>query len=166
MRSIIRVVHADTLLSWFNLVGTTRVDYTMPQVASTLLGQEASGAVLRQQAAPAAKTVSATLTAGEILGGLLTVNQGAGAASQLQLPLASALDAALPHAVADDSFDFSLINVSTTDADDASITTNTGWTLNGDMTVPARSAAGSLNCSGLFRARKTGAAAWSLYRIA
>lgn len=39
------------------------------------------------------------------------------------------------------------------------------WTLVGNMDVPAYSAAGSLNSSGRFRARKTGAGAWVLYRI-
>lgn len=118
------------------------------------------------QGAPAAKTVSATLTAAELLTGIITVNQAGAAASAQQLPLAADLDTALPDAAAGDSFDFSVINTSTVDAEDASLTTNTGWTLVGSMDVPAYSAAGSLNSSGRFRARKTGTAAWTLYRLA
>lgn len=118
-----------------------------------------------KQGAPTAKTVSATLTAAELLTRIITVNQAAAGASAQQLPLASAMDTALSDFVAGDAFDFSVINTSTVDAEDASITTNTGWTLVGNMDVPAYSAAGSLNSSGLFRARKTGTAAWTLYRI-
>lgn len=123
------------------------------------------GFALNTQGAQAAKTVSGTLTAADLMAGIITVNQGSGATSAQQLPEAGDLDAALPQAEADDSFDFSVINISTVDAEDASVTTNTGWTLVGNMDVPAYSAAGSLNSSGLFRARKTGAAAWTLYRI-
>lgn len=120
---------------------------------------------LVKQGAQTAKSVSATLTAAEVLAGIITVNQAAGATSAQQLPLASAMDTALPAAAADDAFDFSVINISTVDAEDASITTNTGWTLVGNMDIHAYSAAGSLNSSARFRARKTGSAAWTLYRI-
>jgi hypothetical protein len=124
------------------------------------------GVKLVNQGAPAAKTVSATLTAAEVLTGIITVNQAAAGASALQLPAASAMDTALPDSAAGDAFDLSVINTSTVDAEDASLTTNTGWTLVGSMDIPAYSAAGSLNASGRFRARKTGTAAWVLYRLA
>lgn len=117
------------------------------------------------QKAATAKTISATLTALEIWQGILTVNQGGGAPSALQLPAAADLDLLLTDWVADDAFDFSVINISTTDADDASITTNTGWTLVGNMDVLANSAA-TIPSVGRFRARKTAAATWTLYRIA
>lgn len=112
-----------------------------------------------------AKTVSATLTAAEVKAGIITVNQAAGATSAQQLPLASAMDTAFPDFAAGDAFDFSVINTSVVDAEDASITTNTGWTLVGSMDIHAYSDAGSLNSSGRFRARKTGSAAWTLYRL-
>lgn len=123
------------------------------------------GVELVTQGAPTAATVSATLTAAAILAGIITVNQGAAGASAQQLPLATAMDTALPTSVAGDAFDFSVINISTVDAEDATLTTNTGWTLVGAMDVPAYSAAGSLNSSGRFRARKTGTGAWTLYRL-
>lgn len=118
------------------------------------------------QGTPTAKTVSATLTAAEVLAGIITVNQAGAGSSAQQLPTATDLDTALPGFAAGDAFDFSVINTSTVDAEDASVTTNTGWTLVGSMDIHAYSAAGSLNSSGRFRARKTGAAAWTLYRIA
>ena len=117
------------------------------------------------QVAQVAKTISATLTALEIWQGLITVNQAAAGSSAQQLPTCADLDLLLTDWIANDSFDFSVINVSTVDAEDASITTNTGWTLTGNMDIPAYSAAGSLNSSGRFRARKTAAATWTLYRI-
>lgn len=122
------------------------------------------GAGLINQGAPHAATVSATLAAADIIGGLITVLQGAGAASAQQLPLATALDTALPEAGVNDAFDFSVINISTTAAESASITTNTGWTLVGDMDVAANSAA-TTKSAGRFRARKTAAGAWTLYRL-
>lgn len=117
------------------------------------------------QKTPTAKTVSATLTALEIWQRLITVNQAAGATSAQQMPLATDLDLLLTDWAADDFFDFSLLNISTVAAEDASITTNTGWTLVGNMDITSNDAAGSRS-SGTFRARKTAAGAWSLYRLA
>lgn len=124
------------------------------------------GIKLVKQGAQTAKSTSATLTAAEVLTGIITVNQAAGATSAQQLPLATDMDTALPDSAAGDAFDFSVINTSTVDAEDASVTTNTGWTLVGNMDIHAYSAAGSLNSSARFRARKTGTGAWTLYRIA
>jgi len=136
------------------------------------LAGKGSGAVLirsfamEYQGAQTAKTVSATLTAAELATQIITVNQGGGATSALQLPVATDLDALIPVSAANDAFEFSVINISTTDAEDASVTTNTGWTLVGNMDIHAYSAAGSLNSSARFLARKTGTGAWTLYRIA
>lgn len=119
---------------------------------------------LVSQGAPTAKTTSATLTAAEVLAGIITVNQGAGATSSLTLPLATDLDTAMPDAAAGDAYDFSLINISTVAAEDADILTNTGWTLVGSMAVQSNAAITDKS-AGRFRARKTGAGAWTLYRL-
>lgn len=134
--------------------------------APTVTTTNVAGAPKRIQATPTAKTTSATLTAAEVLVGLITVNQGGGAASAQQLPTVSDLEAALTGEANDDAFDFHVINTSTVDAEDASITTNTGWTLVGKMDVLANNAAGTANTSGHFRARKTGTGTWTLYRVA
>lgn len=120
---------------------------------------------LVKQGAPTAKTTSATLTAAEVQAGIITVNQGAAGASAQQLPTASAMDTAFPDAAAGDAFEFSVINISTVAAEDASLTTNTGWTLVGSMVVESNDSDRAAS-SGRFRARKTGAAAWTLYRLA
>lgn len=122
------------------------------------------GTQLVTQGAPNAQTVSATLTAAALLAGIVTVAQGAGAPSALQLPAATAMDTALPTSGAGDAIDFSVINTSVVDAEDASVTTNAGWTLVGSMDVPAHSAI-TIPSSGRFRARKTGTGAWTLYRL-
>lgn len=122
------------------------------------------GIELVTQGAPTAATVSATLTAAQVLAGIITVLQGSGASSAQQLPLATAMDTALPTSAAGDAFDFSVINISTTAAEAASLTTNTGWTLVGDMDIAANSAI-TTKSAGRFRARKTGAGAWTLYRL-
>lgn len=121
--------------------------------------------VLTKQPAAAALTTSATLTVAQLIGGALSANQGGGAAASYQLPLAADLDAALPEAVAGDTFDVFLVNVSTVAAEDATITTNTGWTLAGSMVVASNAAATDIS-AGTFRARKTGAGAWTFTRIA
>lgn len=137
----------------FYAVGTAPVlTFLSPKIAAKVQG------------AQTAKTVSATLTAAEILTGLITVNQGAAGASVQTLPTAAAMDTALPDFAADMSFDFSLINISTVAAEDASIATNTGWTLVGNMDV-ASNAAATDKSAGRFRARKTAAGAWTLYRL-
>lgn len=119
---------------------------------------------LVNQGAPTAKTVSATLTAAEVLAGIITVNQAAGGASAQQLPLATDMDTAIPDAAAGDAFNFSVVNISAVAAEDASVTTNTGWTLVGNMDI-ASNAAATDKSAGAFRARKTGAGAWTLYRM-
>ena len=119
---------------------------------------------LVNQGTPAAKTTSTTLTAAEVLTGIITASQGANAAADYTLPTAADMDTALPDAAAGDAFNFSVINISTTGTEIATLLTNTGWTLVGNVTMAANSAT-TTNSFGSFRARKTGAGAWSLYRM-
>lgn len=117
------------------------------------------------QGAPTALTTSATLTAAQLLSGILTANQGAAGAAAYELPLAADLEAALPGDFGDDdSFEFSLINISTVGAEDATITTNTGWTLVGSMAVQSNDADTSKS-AGRFRVRRTASGAYTLYRL-
>lgn len=121
------------------------------------------------QAAPAAKTTSATLTAAEVLTGLITGNQAAAGAAAYTLPLATdfetALLAAHPGLTNNDSFDFFVINLSTVAAEDITVTTNTGWTLVGSMLVIEQAAGNPGGSNGHFRARRTAANTYTLYRI-
>ena len=97
-------------------------------------------------AAAASPLLSADLTNGIIY--------YTGSGNNLQLPLGVDLDAAISSAKTNSSIDFNIIANGGT----ATITTNTGWTLIGTITVPTTT-------SGAFRARKTGTGTWTLYRI-
>jgi|SRR5579872_297747 len=115
------------------------------------------GVELRSQGNQSTQDTAATLTAAQILAGIMTSNPSG--AINLQLPLATAMDTALPTSAAGDAFDFSIISLAGS-TNLPTITTNTGWTLVGGMTFTA--VAGN---AGRFRARKTGAGAWTLYRL-
>lgn len=117
------------------------------------------------QSTPIALTTSATLTAAQLAVGLLTANQGGGATATYTLPTGALMDAAFANFRNDSSFEFSLVNISTVAAEDVTIAAGTGWTLVGNATVNSNDAATSIS-SGRFRARKTGVATWTLYRIA
>lgn len=123
-----------------------------------------------KQVAPAAKTTSTTLTAAELLTGLITANQGAAGAATYTLPLATdletALVAAFPGLANDDAFDFVILNISTNAAEDVTVATNTGWTLVGELVVPSNDTAGVAPSNAVFRVRRTGANAYTLYRVA
>lgn len=119
-----------------------------------------------KQGTPAAKTVTVTLTAAEVLTGIITGNQAGAAAASYTLPLATDLQTALPVDVAnDDAFDFAVINLSTVAAEDITILTNTGWTLVGSMVIESRDSDRAAS-SAMFRARRTATNTYTLYRIA
>ena len=118
----------------------------------------------RTQGAPAAKMVSATLTAAELLSGIITVTQGAGAASNQQVPTGTAIQDALPADFAiGDSFDVSVINLGGA-SEVASLTVNTDVTIVGNAAIPVP--ASNVQSSGLFRFRKTADHVFIAYRIA
>lgn len=116
------------------------------------------------QNAPATASVTATLTTAQLLAGIITVNQAGAAACTLTLPTGTLMDAAFSNMKNNSSFDFAVINVSTVDAEDATIAVGTGWTLVGNVTVAANSGVTQIS-SGLFRARRADTATWSLYRL-
>jgi len=112
------------------------------------------------QPAPVSLTTGVTLTAAQLANGILLGSPGASAVSY-QLPTCADLDTLVSSAKTNSSFDFSVINVDGSSSGVVTLTTNTGWTLVGLMTVVAT--AGTAQA---FRARKTGDGTWTLYRIA
>lgn len=114
--------------------------------------------------AVAEKTTSTTLTAAEIVGGILTALQGGAAAASYTLPLAADLDTYLQSPPVGTTFEFTLLNLSAVDAEDATIVTNTGWTLVGSMLVESTGGAPAGPPRGTFIARRTGTGTWTLYR--
>lgn len=117
---------------------------------------------------PATATASATLTAAQVLNGVLHGTPAA--AVNYTLPLAATLEAALPADFAvGEAIEFSIVNLAATATFDITVVTNTGWTLSGPMVVGAGAVAagdGAEWTAGVFRARKTAAGAYTLYRVA
>jgi len=104
---------------------------------------------------PAAYTAAVTLTAADLASGLVIYTSASTA--NLTLPTAAITDAAFSSAKVGSSFDVALVTTST---GVPTIVVGTGWSL------ASTSGAGVASKSVLFRAVKTGDAAYSLYRIA
>lgn len=141
-------------------------DYTWPATGILTTGEVRSvGKTMFAQGAPAAKTVTAAITAAELAGGLITTT-GATGPSEHQLPTGTLLLAQFPGAAAGMAFDFSVINTGTGASDDATITVNTDVTIVGNPTVGSLTDGTIVSGSGRFRARYTGGVTWIVYRIA
>lgn len=116
--------------------------------------------VMGVQPAPATATSTATLTIAQLVTGIVLGSPG-GTAASYTLPTVALTEALLVNAKTDSSFDFSICNVDGSGTGVITVVAGTGWTLVGLATVAA-----TAGTTGRFRARKTGAAAWSLYRLA
>ncbi|MBU6231822.1 hypothetical protein KGP36_04075 [Patescibacteria group bacterium] len=131
---------------------------TFPAVSGGGLQTRAANSgepLLFAQGAETAYTDVATLKAADLMAGIITFNNGAG--KNLTLPLATDLDAALTNAQnANIAFDFFVIGLG---AGTATVVTNTGWTTTGALTT-------AQNTATHYRVRRTGTAAYTLYRIA
>lgn len=103
---------------------------------------------------PTAYTAAATLTTGDLAGGAVVYTSASTA--DLTLPAVSVVNADISSAKVNSSFEFSLIATST---GVPTIVVGTGWTLVGVGT-------GVASRSVLFRAVKTSATTYNLYRIA
>jgi hypothetical protein len=112
------------------------------------------------QPAPVSLTTGVTLTAAQLTNGIILGSPGASAVSY-QLPTCADLDTLVSSAKPNSAFDFNVVNVDGNTSGVITLTTNTGWTLVGLMTVVAT--AGTAQA---FRARKTADGAWTLYRMA
>lgn len=112
---------------------------------------------LSVQSAPGGTTAtSATLSTADLTGGIYTSNNTAAVA--LTLPTAALTDALLVNAKVNSSFELVIINLGSASGA-ATVNAGTGWTLVGNAVV-------AVSTSGRFLARKTGDAAYTLYRIA
>lgn len=120
---------------------------------------------LRFQAAPTAKTVTAAITAAELVTGIIT-STGATGPSEHQLPTGTLLKAQFPDIADGDSFDFSLINTGTGASTDATITVNTDVTIVGNPTAGSLTDATIISGSARFRAKFVTGVTWVVYRIA
>ncbi len=121
--------------------------------------------VTKSQGAPTALTVTAGITAAALVGGLITTT-GVTAPSIHQLPTGAAIDAELPGIAIGDSFDFTIINTGTGATTDATITVNTDVTIIGNPTIGSLTDVTIISGSGTFRARRSAAHEYVVYRIA
>lgn len=111
------------------------------------------------QAAPAAFNATGTLTAANLLAGIITSTAASAVAATL--PLATALETAYQAQYGNalgvgDSFDIAVIDTGAAAA--VTMTTNTGWTLVGNMVV-------ALSTSGHFRVQRNSSTTYTLYRV-
>lgn len=111
--------------------------------------------------APESVAGTATLTAAQVLNGILLVGSGATAAQTYTLPTVALLENDLRNSdKVGTSFQFSVVNLGTSSGT-AIIAAGTGWTISGSltMTIPITTGASMV-------ARKSGDGAWTLYRVA
>jgi len=113
---------------------------------------------------PVTATTTTTFTAPQILNGLIIVNNGIVANVAYTLPTVAQLEAELTNSERPGTaFTFRVVNLGTTSGT-ATITTNTGWTLTGSLTMVIPITTGAT-----FIARKSAAGLpgpWVLYRVA
>ena len=112
-----------------------------------------SEATMVIQGTPATATAAATLTVAQLLSGIVVCSSTPGTQT---LPTVALLEATLTNSKVDAGFEVSFVN---TAASTLTVATGTGWTIVGTATAATVTSA-------LFRARKTGDGAWTLYRIA
>jgi len=109
--------------------------------------------------APVTAADTATLTAAQVLNGIILATPTA--AANYTLPTVTLLEAALGNAVKTGNyFEFSVINLASSNYD-ITMVLGTGWTVTGGGVVVVQEAS-----SARFGARKTGATTWQLYRLA
>lgn len=115
--------------------------------------------LMSRAAAPQTATSTATLSAAQVVGGWLVANPSTTAATYT-LPTAALIDAALPNATTGNTFDLYVVNTGTSTGT-VTLATATGLTDGGNAFVVV-----AATSSALFRFRKTGDAAWSVYKVA
>ena len=115
--------------------------------------------VIGYAAAPQTATSTATLTAAQITGGMLVANPSTSAATYT-LPTAAAIDAVVTSAKVGSTFQLSIVNTGTSSGT-VTLSMGTGITDGGNAAVAV-----AVTASALFVFRKTGDAAWTVYKAA
>lgn len=111
--------------------------------------------------APISITATATLTAAQLVNGLILANNGVTSAQTYTLPTVADLEAALSNTDrVGTTFQFRVVNLGTSSGT-AIIAAGTGWTVTGSLTMTIPTTTGAL-----LVARKSGVGTWVLYRVA
>ena len=120
--------------------------------------------IMGVQAAPQTATTTATLTAAQVTGGILVGTAGTGAVSYT-MPTATAIDAVFTNAKVNSTFELTVINLGTSSGV-ITMVVGTGITAVGNLLVPITGSAAGVSGAGQFLFRKTGDAAYTVYRVA
>ena len=120
--------------------------------------------VMGVQAAPQTATTTATLTAAQITGGILVGTAGTGAVTYT-MPTATAIDAVFTNAKVNSTFDLTVINLGTSTGL-ITMAVGTGITAVGNLVVAITGSAAGVGGAAQFLFRKTGDAAYTVYRVA
>jgi len=120
--------------------------------------------IMGVQAAPQTATATATLTAAQITGGLLVATAGTGAVSYT-MPTAAAIDAVFVNAKVNSTFELKVVNLGTSSGI-ITMVVGTGITAVGNLLVAITGSAAGVGGAAQFLFRKTGDAAYTVYRVA
>jgi hypothetical protein len=120
--------------------------------------------VMGVQAAPQTATATATLTVAQVTGGVLVGNPSTTAASYT-LPTAAALDAVFNNSKPNSTFRLVVINLGTSTGL-ITMVVGTGITAVGNLVVAITGSAAGVGGAAEFLFRKTGDAAYTMYRVA
>ena len=116
------------------------------------------------QAAPQTATATATLSVAQITGGLLVGSPSTTAASYT-LPTAALIDATMTNMKTNSTFKLTVINLGTSTGL-ITVVVGTGITAVGNLVVAITGSAAGVSGAGEFLFRKTGDAAYTVYRVA
>lgn len=120
--------------------------------------------VMGVQAAQQTATTTATLTAAQITGGILVGTAGTGAVSYT-MPTAAAIDAVFTNAKVNSTFELTVINLGTASGV-ITMVVGTGITAVGNLLIAITGSAAGVGGAAQFLFRKTGDAAYTVYRVA
>ena len=107
---------------------------------------------------------SVTITAANLAKGVCTMDPGSTSAGTYTFPTGALLDAAFPSLKVGSTFDCAFINLGDDAGNDVTFTAGAGNTLVGNDVIQDALTITN-NTSGVFRWRKTGDAAYTIYRI-
>ena len=120
--------------------------------------------VMETQAAPQTATATATLSVAQVTGGILVGNPSTTAASYT-LPTAALIDATMTNMKTNSTFKLTVINLGTSTGL-ITVVVGTGITAVGNLIVAITGSAAGVSGAGEFLFRKTGDAAYTVYRVA
>ena len=116
------------------------------------------------QATQQTATATATLTVAQVTGGILVGNPSTTAASYT-LPTAALIDATMTNMKTNSTFKLTVINLGTSTGL-ITVVVGTGITAVGNLVVAITGSAAGVSGAGEFLFRKTGTAAYTVYRVA